>query len=189
MKKLFLCGDDSWKNFVSQPNAFFTKITEGFLSLDPERIVLVRLEILKNEDVQGLISIYSNHSKDKFEYLIPPEDARNLLENVAIKPTLIKDRYCIATSNQQYAFVYQREEDKQNWNFDIYHGENEGLILNEVYLQSKNDDLIPMPWVGVEVTGENRYNLENLSLSPFNSWSDYRLKNAINMESPIIPKI
>jgi adenylate cyclase len=53
---------------------------------------------------------------------------------------------------------------------DVFAGENEGLIMAEIELQSE-DELFEKPcWLGKEVTNDERYYNAYLSVKPFKTW-------------------
>ena len=56
------------------------------------------------------------------------------------------------------------------WEIDEFFGENRGLIIAEVELESE-DQVFPKPdWVGEEVTGDPRYYNANLIKNPYTKW-------------------
>ena len=56
------------------------------------------------------------------------------------------------------------------WEVDVFHGENEGLIIAEIELKQETQQ-VPMPeWVGKEVTGDRRYYNSSLVVHPFGAW-------------------
>ena len=50
-------------------------------------------------------------------------------------------------------------------------GENEGLIVAEVELESEDQAFHKPDWVGEEVTGDTRYFNSNLIRNPYTNWS------------------
>ena len=56
------------------------------------------------------------------------------------------------------------------WDVDVFHGENEGLILAEIELESKDQKLIIPEWIGREVTNDDRYYNSYLAKHPFSEW-------------------
>ena len=53
---------------------------------------------------------------------------------------------------------------------DEFHGENEGLVLAEVELQSVAEHFDRPEWLGEEVTGDKRYYNAMLSKRPYTQW-------------------
>ena len=56
------------------------------------------------------------------------------------------------------------------WEDDVFHGDNEGLIVAEIELESE-DDVFELPvWVGQEVSGIAKYYNSMLAKHPFTKW-------------------
>ena len=53
---------------------------------------------------------------------------------------------------------------------DVFHGENDGLVLAEAELGSLDEKVELPEWIGREVTGDVRYYNSYLSAHPFSSW-------------------
>ena len=53
---------------------------------------------------------------------------------------------------------------------DEFFGENEGLLIAEVELQSESENFEKPNWLGKEVTQDQRYYNSNLSKNPFLNW-------------------
>jgi len=56
------------------------------------------------------------------------------------------------------------------WEIDVFHGENEGLIVAEVEIPSEDYDLTLPEWIREEVTDDVRYYNSNLAINPFTKW-------------------
>jgi CYTH domain-containing protein len=71
----------------------------------------------------------------------------------------------LAKTRFQVAYAGRR------WELDVYSGENEGLLIAEIELES-GADIVELPtWLGREVTGEARYYASRLARNPFRSWA------------------
>ena len=55
-------------------------------------------------------------------------------------------------------------------NVNEFHGENSGLWLAEVKLQSENESVTLLKWAIQEVTGDEKYYNDFLSKYPFLTW-------------------
>lgn len=55
---------------------------------------------------------------------------------------------------------------------DEFEGENAGLIIAEVELQSEDEEFEHPEWLGREVTGIKRYYNSHLRAHPYREWSD-----------------
>ena len=117
-----------------------------------------------NKEVQGIIKLYSHlgvllmpEEFNKPEYEIPPEDANALLDDLCEKPLIEKNRYKI-----QYGGF--------TWEVDEFFGENDGLVVAEIELESEDQSFDKPEWVGEEVTGDVRYFNSNLIREPYSQW-------------------
>lgn len=117
------------------------KISQGYLSTDIEKTVRVRIK--KNRAFLTVKSKNVGIVRREFEYEIPLADAEELLK-LCGENILSKVRYKVEFKNHV-------------WEVDIYEGEQAGLILAEVELNSA-DEFVEIPdWVGEEVSGDPRY--------------------------------
>lgn len=94
--------------------------------------------------------------KPEFEYEIPITEAIQLLDGFT-KNNIEKTRYKID---------YQGKI----WEIDIFYGDNEGLIVAEIELNSMEESFQIPTWIDREVTHEDRYFNANLSKNPFKNW-------------------
>jgi adenylate cyclase len=56
------------------------------------------------------------------------------------------------------------------WEVDIFHGENEGLRVAEVELESEDQSISIPDWAGEEVSHDPRYYNSQLVKEPFSRW-------------------
>jgi CYTH domain-containing protein len=132
-------------------------IRQGFLNSAPERTVRIRL---KND--KGLLTIKGKSSADglsrfEWEKEIPKTDAEALLL-LCEKRIIDKTRYEVKVGNHTFEV-------------DEFYGDNQGLIIAEVELNSKTDTFEKPDWLGEEVTGDIKYYNSNLSKLPFKNWT------------------
>jgi adenylate cyclase len=146
----FLVSSNEWRK---NSKAEFYK--QGYLTIDSVRTVRVRLEgnIAKLTIKGGK----TGPSGKEFEYEIPFKEAEYILENLCIKPLIEKYRYKI----EYCGFT---------WDLDEFLGENEGLILAEIELESADQKFNKPAWVGENVTGDPKYKNSNLVKNPFKNW-------------------
>jgi CYTH domain-containing protein len=133
-----------------------TKYTQGYISITDSGIVRVRIK----GDI-AVITIKSaglGISRDEFEYQIPMDDAKSLLE-LFNNGVIYKTRYDI---------VYEGKK----WEIDQFHKENEGLWIAEIELQFENESFEIPKWVLEEVTGNEKYYNSYLSKHSFKSWKE-----------------
>ena len=65
---------------------------------------------------------------------------------------------------------YEIQVGRHIFEVDEFYGENKGLIMAEVELQSETETFETPIWLGEEVTNDNRYYNSYLSQHPFTSW-------------------
>ena len=90
------------------------------------------------------------------EFSIPPALADLLLTHCCRTPFIEKTRY-----RERHAGA--------EWEVDVFHAENEGLVLAEIELAHAGDPVEIPPWVVREVTGDPRFTNYGLSLRPWNA--------------------
>jgi adenylate cyclase len=127
---------------------------QGYLNSAKERVVRVRT--MGPKAALTIKGITVGATRAEFEYDIPLEDARQLLE-LCEQPLIEKTRYKIPV-------------DGLVWEIDEFHGANEGLTVAECELESEDQQVAKPDWVGDEVTGDPRYFNSNLIANPYTTW-------------------
>ncbi len=143
--KNFKHRDNTWKEHVIKS----IDIHQGYIYSAKNKVVRVR-----TYGDHAYLTIKAPQKDTKFtsyeyEYEIPLEDATEMLENLAEKPTINKTRHFII-------------HDKLEWIVDEFFGNNAGLILAEVELESEQEQINIPTWAGQEVTGDPNYFNSNL---------------------------
>lgn len=149
IERKFLVTGDDWKssNGVS--------FTQGYLNRDKARTVRVRIA-----GEQGFLTIKgetTGATRSEFEYEIPLSEAKQLIA-ICERPLIQKVRY-----------LYEFNEFK--WEIDVFSGDNAGLIVAEIELDSEDQPFDKPSWIGEEVTYDNRYFNSNLIVNPYTSWA------------------
>lgn len=133
-------------NFLGEYSSKYI-IKQGYLSLDPERIVRVRT---KGEKAFLTIKGKTNESgttRFEWEKEISVSEAEELLK-LCLK-IIEKTRYIINFEG----FTFE---------VDVFENQHSGLILAEIELQHKNQSFKKPSWLGEEVTGKQEYYNSNL---------------------------
>jgi CYTH domain-containing protein len=120
-----------------------TRIVQGYLCSDPERTVRIRIYGDK-----GFLTVKSaanerGWSRYEFEQAIPLTDAEELLA-LCLPGTIDKVRHLVPVG-------------RHTWEVDVFHGDNEGLVVAEIELSSEEDTFERPDWLGEEVTGDPKY--------------------------------
>ncbi len=139
-------GDDSWHN------AEYSDIRQGYLSVDKHRTVRVR--IAGKDAYLTIKGITEGATRAEYEYPIPVAHAQEMLETLCLRPLIEKRRYRI-------------EYNGLIWEVDEFYGDNTGLLVAEVELESAQQVFARPPWVGEEVTDNPRYYNANLVSNPY----------------------
>ena len=148
-RKFLVIGDD-WKSLGAA-----TSIRQGYLSSHRDRVVRVRVE----GDV-GTLTIKGKNqgiSRGEWEYEIPLEEANALLNNLCERPLIEKTRTRITHAGMV-------------WEVDAFFGDNQGLVVAEIELQSESQAFDKPAWIGAEVSDDPRYYNANLLKHPFCNW-------------------
>jgi adenylate cyclase len=149
IERKFLMLDDSWRD--GSPGV---RISQGYLSQDPERTVRVRIG---GEKAWLTIKGKSEGiSRLEFEYAIPVAEARELLE-LCLPSVIDKTRHKISYGGHV-------------WEIDVFHGDNEGLLIAEVELADESVTPELPPWIGEEVSADARYFNSCLAARPYANW-------------------
>lgn len=150
IERKFLVTGDAWKRA-----AVGVLYRQGYLSTDKARTVRVRIA-----GERAFITIKGmaiGIARPEFEYEIPPDDAAAMLDGLCLKPLIEKRRYTLECKGMR-------------WEVDEFLGENLGLVVAEVELDSA-DQAIELPeWIGLEVTDDARYFNSSLIAHPFSQW-------------------
>ena len=149
IERKFLVNQKAW---TKQGDAL--AITQGYISVDPERTVRVR--IIGSEAYLTIKGKTSGITRDEFEYPIPLADAMDLLK-MTIYPPLEKIRHHVNFEGKL-------------WEVDEFLGANSGLMIAEIELLNENEALTKPTWIAEEVSGNKQYYNSSLVKYPFNEW-------------------
>lgn len=151
IERKFLVDREKWQQ-IARPEA--THFRQGYIFSDEKKTIRIRVT-----DVEAYITIKGSTagvSRSEFEYTIPAADGVQLLDNFAVSE-LEKYRF-----NINYA--------GKLWEVDEFLGDNQGLLMAEIELDSEDEKFELPPWVTTEVTGDKRYYNSFLSVNPFKNW-------------------
>jgi CYTH domain-containing protein len=152
IERKFLLKDESWRG-MAEPVHYL----QGYMAIENGMVVKVRIIGGK-----GYISIKSQKRgivRLEYEYEIPVGEAREMLDEMCVKPLIDKRRSRI-------------EFEGLVWEVDEFLGENEGLVVAEVELSSEDEQFDKPAWVGREVTDDPRYFNSSLIDYPYKNWQD-----------------
>ncbi|MCC8154984.1 MAG: CYTH domain-containing protein [Tannerellaceae bacterium] len=133
-----------------------SRIVQGYICSVPGRTVRIRIS-----DQKAFLTIKGPSTDDglsryEFEQAIPVPDAEELLK--LCEPGVI-DKV------RHYAKI-----ENHIWEIDVFHGDNEGLIMAEIELSNPDEPFRKPLWLGEEVTGDRRYYNSMLTKYPYSAW-------------------
>jgi adenylate cyclase len=163
IERKFLVNDEWTKHITLKTQRKY--IRQGFLSSQKDCVVRVRIsDSIASLTIKGLST---GISKPEFEYAIPIDDAKFMLDNLCEPGQIEKTRYIIPyydEANDDYDYSTMK------WEVDEFHGENAGLVVAEIELTSEEQKIYLPDWISKEVSKDIRYFNSNLSKKPFSKW-------------------
>ncbi|MGK5093002.1 CYTH domain-containing protein [Deltaproteobacteria bacterium TL4] len=149
-RKFLIKKDLDWK-----PDHGGIRYIQGYLP--SANLTTVRIRIAGEKAFLTIKSKTEGASRMEFEYEIPVNDAKTMLAKLCTGPLIDKTRYVLKI-------------DDLTWEVDVFYGDNEGLILAEVELNSEDQHFKRPSWIDKEVTTDVRYYNVNLSQNPYKNW-------------------
>jgi CYTH domain-containing protein len=150
IERKFLVNLNLWK--TTQPG---TPFSQGYIPTGPGRTVRVRIE-----GKEGRLTIKGppqGLTRAEFEYPIPAEDARQMLDTLCEHPLVEKVRHRVRVG-------------RHIWEVDVFDGLNQGLVLAEIELDREEEAFERPEWLGAEVSHDPRYANSQLAKVPYTTW-------------------
>lgn len=152
IERKFLIDQQKWDNLNKPEGKLFR---QGYLLTDKDKTIRVRAT-----ETKGFLTIKGQTigaTRMEYEYEIPVDEATELLDNFS-QSELSKTRHEITFNGKL-------------WEVDVFLGDNEGLIVAEIELESEEETFDLPDWIGKEVTEEEKYYNSNLTVKPFKDWN------------------
>lgn len=147
----YLVDAQAWRKETA---AAGKRIRQAYLYSDAAKTIRVR-----TKGDKGYLTIKgktTGATRSEFEYEIPLTEAVELIQTLC--HTVIE--------KTRYECVYEEKK----WEVDVFHGQNEGLIVAEIELQSETETYLLPLWVTENVTNDSRYSNAALAKHPFSQW-------------------
>ncbi len=152
IERKFLVINDAWQPLADEGRL----CRQGYLVAAPDKTVRVR--IIGKEACLTIKGATIGLTRPEFEYKIPEPDVEALLQ--LCSNLVEKTRYTIMYGGML-------------WELDVFCGENKGLVMAEVELESE-EQVVDLPaWIGEEVSGDIRYYNAYLASHPFSKWEQH----------------
>jgi adenylate cyclase len=152
IERKFLVKGDEWRSLGKG-----TLYRQGYLAT--KKGCSVRVRLVGDRGYLTIKGLTEGISRAEYEYLIPAEDAREMLDTLCDRALIEKTRYRV-----EYSGLI--------WEIDEFVGENQGLIVAEVELKDANQPIDLPNWIGKEVSDDPRYFNVNLVQYPYSQWSE-----------------
>ena len=154
IERKFLVLDDSYKH-----EAFKSyHIRQGYICSERGRTVRIRIRdneafiTIKGPSLDGGLTRY------EFEQSIPMDDAEKLM-TLCDEGIIDKTRWLVKSGDHTFEV-------------DEFHGDNAGLVMAEVELNSAQESPKTPDFIGKEVTGDRRYYNSQLRRHPYRFWKE-----------------
>jgi len=152
IERKFLLRNNDWKG-----TATGKKYRQGYLSNRPE--CTVRVRTVGDRAFLAIKGATVGATRLEYEYEIPVGEAQEMLQRLCLPSIIEKTRYVVPHADH-------------TWEIDEFQGENRGLLLAEIELESE-DEIFEVPgWIGAEVTEDPRYYNASLAAYPFQKWRE-----------------
>ncbi|MCW4454774.1 CYTH domain-containing protein [Flavobacterium sp. MXW15] len=158
IERKFLVVGDGWRGAAHE----VVPMAQGYINdmgaMDRgEQKASVRVRIQGDAAFLNLKSRELGHTRQEFDYPIPVADARALLA-LCVGGLVDKRRHLVRHGGHV-------------WEVDEFLGENAGLVVAEIELDSADEAFEKPDWAGAEVTDEARYYNLALASHPYSQWS------------------
>lgn len=153
IERKFLVVDDSYRSLAYDKS----EILQGYICSGHGHTVRVRTRgekgylTIKGPSIDGI-------SRFEWEKEITLQDASELF-TLCRSGRIEKTRYLVPNG-------------KHTIEVDEFHGDNEGLVFAEIELSDVNETFELPPFLGDEVTGNQRYYNAYISKHPYSTWED-----------------
>lgn len=152
IERKFLVVGDRWRQEVTHS----LEMRQGYLAGEGGR-ASVRVRLEGDEARLNIKAAVIGSARDEYEYPMPAEDCRRLLETLCVG-RLEKIRHYI-------------EHEGLTWEVDEFLHDNAGLIVAEVELGAVDQTFVKPDWLGRELTDDRRYYNHHLALHPWKGWA------------------
>lgn len=152
IERKYLVAGTGWQTAFAERQY----LKQGYLNRDPARTVRVRIA-----DDAAWLTIKGRSvgaSRLEYEYPIPVADAHEMLHELCAGQGVVEK------------YRYHVPHGAHVWEVDVFEGENKGLIVAEIELQSPDEAFECPDWLGEEVTHEARYFNSQLAQRPYRTW-------------------
>lgn len=151
IERKFLIVGTAWRSQICRSQA----MRQGYL-VDTGGRASIRVRVDGSAAQLNIKAAVIGCQRAEYEYGIPINDAEQILTDL-----------CVGQIEKTRHYI---EQGDLTWEIDEFHGNNEGLIVAEIELHDSQQKFAKPPWLGEEVTQEQRYYNHALAIKPYRSW-------------------
>ena len=151
IERKFLIEKDLW---YALKKPIGEDITQAYLVNEPGRVI--RIRVTASDAFITIKGPTENATRHEYEYSIPGEDAMEILD--------------LFGTHKIEKIRYKIEFHGHLWEVDEFFGENEGLVIAEIELKSREEPFDKPSWLGEEVTEDHRFYNSYLAEHPYTKW-------------------
>lgn len=153
IERKFLVDRAAWEKADKPAGKIFK---QGYILGEDNRTV--RIRVTDEAAYLTLKGSLTGISRSEYEYTIPIADGEEIMRDFTIS-RIEKTRYFINHGGQV-------------WEVDVFSGNNEGLIIAELELNSEDEQFEKPVWALTEVTNDHRYANSQLAVAPYKDWGN-----------------
>ena len=148
IERKFLLANDFWRKEAEEG----TLLVQGYIA-GSKGTPAVRVRISGTRAFLTIKGTADGIIRSEFEYPIPVEDARFMIDNFCGDRVVEKKRYLCG-----------------RWEIDEYFKANQGLFTAEIELNSADEEFDIPSWLGEEISDRPEYTNGALSRNPYSTW-------------------
>lgn len=152
IERKFLVNGDGWRS-IAGAGQF---CEQGYIS-SGEGEVTVRVRQIGEKGYLTLKGMATGISRPEIEYEIPIGEAKFMLQNFCGDRIISKTRYLA-------------EIEGVIWEIDEFSGQNQGLIVAEIELETETKKFFKPDWLGKDVSLDWHYTNASLAVKPYLKW-------------------
>ncbi|MDJ0958659.1 MAG: CYTH domain-containing protein [Arenicellales bacterium] len=152
IERKFLVSNSEWQSNIAEE----LHIKQGYIAVNKR--CAIRIRIANTQATFNIKSAGLDIARKEYEYPIPIDDAEEMLAQFCPDQYIEKTRYRV-------------DHETGIWEVDVFEGLNKGLVVAEIELKSRDQNITLPDWVGTEVSGDAKYLNNNLVTKPFRTWA------------------
>jgi len=153
IERKFRLVNDTWRGQIRDS----TLLRQGYLA--NTRKASVRVRLAGSDGWLSVKAMTPGRARAEYEVVIPADDAAQMLDTLCEGPLIEKWRHIVVHAGNE-------------WEIDEFLGDNAGLVIAELEIESEQAVFASPAWLGAEVTHDERYYNFRLSERPWRRWPE-----------------